>query len=66
MIREVDIDYTDKRKCVDCIRAKYKEKSQMGRDLFFCGLHRQYITDDTFVFMQPGCLGKDFEKRNKK
>lgn len=59
-----EIDYTDDRKCINCEHAKFKEKTRNGIEVYFCGLHREYITIHTLV--QFACRGKDFEKRGLK
>lgn len=56
-----EIDYSDNRRCINCIHATYKEKTKDGIELFFCGPHRTFITNLTWV--QSTCHGKDYEDR---
>lgn len=49
--------------CKDCARAK--RRTDFGRDMWYCGKHRQYITEFTTIEMHrkddKPCL--DYERR---
>lgn len=60
-------DISDMRKCCECDNARPKEtfhdKDGNAHQLWFCGKHKQLITE--FTLVQICCNGKDFMRKGK-
>lgn len=60
----MEITRDDLRRCCQCENAKPKEtfydKDGIAHPLWFCGKHRQYITELTIC--QSTCGGKDYKR----
>lgn len=65
---EQKLNYLDNRRCIKCINSKFRENIG-GKEMFFCGKHKTYVTDLTLCFIISGCHGKDYisrmEEKNK-
>ena len=49
-----ELNYLDDRRCINCINSKFRENIN-GKEMFFCGKHKTYVTDLTLCFIISGC-----------
>ena len=61
-----EYNFYDDRHCINCANAKFRETFQFQgqtKELYYCGLHRQLVTDCTWVQIISGCKGRDYVSR---